>query len=183
MSRTKSGTARVELKARDFIKEKGTVSVKELNDHLGIGDYSSKMISMLNRMGYIISSNKTGREVVSYTWVGEKPVIYATAAEARKADGGMKGLTMKEYDARAEEAVKLKEKAASAPKVEKPAKSSVVIRKAAAKRAPVTVKPKDEVEKTFGSSGNVGGGSFAIDSDFDSMDSTYTSINVADFLK
>ena len=67
------------------------VTPKEINDHVGRGDYAAKYISFLRgRHGFEFSVQKDGRSVVSYTLIAEpknaaEVRAKATAAPAAKA--------------------------------------------------------------------------------------------------
>lgn len=145
------------------------VTPAEIEASVNNGPYAAKYISFLRRLGFEVSVQKDGRNVVSYTIVSEP----ADAADHRK---------LKESKPKAAPAAKApNEKKVKVVATAKPKKAKVVKQKAAA------AKPKreksimdanyDEVEKTFGSSGAIG--NYSVDPDWDSMDG----IDVGNFLK
>ena len=145
------------------------VTPAEIEASVNNGPYAAKYISFLRRLGFEISVQKDGRNVVSYTIVSEPE----DAASHR---------ALKPPKAKSSPAPKVKTaKAVKVVAASKPKKAKVVKQKAAA------AKPKreksimdanyDEVEKTFGSSGAIG--NYSVDPDWDSMDG----IDVENFLK
>lgn len=156
------------LQALEFLKSKGSATPKEIEAHVGKGAYASKYICYLKLHGYEIETVKNGRSVESYKFIGEGDVSnrdFKWVAPAKRGSASSKPVKVKVAKA----AVNL-------------AKGKKVAVKAAAKKASAPRKGRimdrmiDEVEKTFGSTGEVG---FQVDGDFDSMDG----IDVNNFLK
>lgn len=148
------------------------VTPKEINDHVGRGDYAAKYISFLRgRHGFEFSVQKDGRSVVSYTLIAEpknaaEVRAKATAVPAAKAP---------------------KAKAAAKPKSAKPAKVRQSKQTApVAKAARNVLKERADAEADrllaeigMKNAGEYAGGTYSVDPDWDSMDG----IDVANFLK
>lgn len=148
------------------------VTPKEINDHVGRGDYAAKYISFLRgRHGFEFSVQKDGRTVVSYTLIAEpknaaEVRAKATAAPAAKAP---------------------KAKAAAKTKAAKPAKVRQSKQTApVAKAARNVLKERADAEADrllaeigMKNAGEYAGGTYSVDPDWDSMDG----IDVANFLK
>jgi hypothetical protein len=138
----------------------------EIDAHVGNGNYASKHVWFLGKLGFGFDVERQGRTVIAYTMTAEP----ANASDIRNP------------------AVKApKAKVAKAPKA-KVAKAPAVARvKAAAVKVAKNKKAKsadDEAERmlqelNMNNACEVGGGSYSIDSDWDSMDG----IDVANFLK
>ena len=138
----------------------------EIDAHVGNGNYASKHVWFLGKLGFTFDVERQGRTVIAYTMTGEP----ANAAEIRNP---------------APKVSKAKAKVAKAPKA---AKAPVAPRvKAAAVKVAKTKKAKSAdadaermlQELNMNNACEVGGGSYSIDSDWDSMDG----IDVANFLK
>lgn len=145
MPRKKGLITKGEFIALQVIKLGKPVTPKEINDHVGIGDYAAKYISFLrNRHGFNITVQKDGRKVTTYTLVAEPD----NAAEIRaKANAPSK----------------------SKPVKAKPAKSVSNAESRRQKAAQEPVELEDEVTSTFGSSGAAR--SYSVDPDWDAVDS------------
>lgn len=151
------------------------VTPTEINTHVGRGDYAAKYISFLRgRHGFDFSVQKDGRTVVSYTLISEPD----NAAEVRaRADAS---------------APAAKTKVAKAPKV-KAAKTAKPVKVRQSKQTAPVAKAarnvlKDRADKQadallaelgMRNAGEVAGGTYSVDPDWDSMDG----IDVANFLK
>ena len=168
-----SNGIRPEIRALAVLQMGKTVTPKEINDHVGTGDYAAKYVSFLNtRYGFTITANKDGRKVVSYTMIAEP----ANAAELRAAQP-------KAPKAKVAKAPKVKApkaniaqptfvpKAAPVDKEAIKAKNLETMRKVAAakKKSAKKVREFDDVTEQFGTSGEVGT-SFSIEKDRDSID-------------
>lgn len=164
MARTKGASAH--LRVLDlFNNGKPTVTPQEIEEFIGAGPYSSKYICYLKNDGHEITTNKQGRTVVSYTYVG--PGDSATRAAAKPV-------------AAAKPAKVAKPKAVKTPKV-KVSKQTPV--KAAARNV-LKEKADREAEELLAqigakNAGEYAGGTYSVDPDWDSMDG----IDVANFLK
>lgn len=67
-------------------KEKGTLTPSELCAAAGVGlKYASKFASWLRHYGHDITTNKSGKTVVSYTYVGETDRVKPLPSAAPKA--------------------------------------------------------------------------------------------------
>jgi cell division septation protein DedD len=147
-----SNGVRPEIRALGVIALNKPVTPTEINAHVGTGDYAAKYISFLkNRYGFTFTIQKDGKKVISYTLVAEPDNV----AELRGS----------QPKSRAVKAVAAKPSQAKAVKV-KPVKAKAK----AAKSAPAPKRSRreiDEVEETFGSTGDVG--SYAVDPDWDSV--------------
>jgi hypothetical protein len=133
------------------LKSKGSATPKEIEAYVGLGPYASKYICYLKLHGYEIETVKNGRSVAEYKFISD--------GDASKRD--FKWVPPAKRGAAASKPAKVKvAKAAAAPK--KAAGKKVAV-KAAAKKArpaksqrPIMDRMIDEVEKTFGSNGEVG---------------------------
>ena len=166
-----SNGVRPEIRALAVIELNKPVTPKEINDCVGTGDYAAKYISFLkNRYGFTFTVQKDGKTVVSYTLIAEPD----NAADLRSAQPKAKA-------APAPKAPKVKAKAAkSQPKVrmskQTPSKAAArnILKEKADKEA-------DRLLAEIGAknAGEFAGGSYGVDSDWDSMDG----IDVGNFLK
>lgn len=168
MPKTTGSTGkRPEYRALEIMKVGAPVTPSELDKHVGTGAYSSKYMSFLKRDGFVITVNKDGRSVVSYTLVSspeadklpkgafDRPTVTTQKVSAKKAP-------------KAKAVTKTKAKAKAKVKVIPVDTSAFVLpekKKVAARKA-----PRDTVEETFGDTGEVAGGSFSIDGGFDELD-------------
>lgn len=150
-----------------------SVSPTEINTHVGRGDYAAKYISFLrNRHGFEFTVQKDGRTVVSYTMVSEP----SNAAEVRaKADPAV-----------ADVAKRAKAVFTKAAKASKPVKAKLSKQTPVAKAARNVLKERADKqadalldELGMRNAGEVAGGTYSVDPDWDSMDG----IDVANFLK
>ena len=145
------------------------VTPAEIEASVNNGPYAAKYISFLRRLGFVISVQKDGRNVVSYT------------IESEPADAALH---------RAHKEPKAKSApAAKAPKASKPAKvrqSKQTAPEKTKKAARNVLKDRADAEADailaeigLRNGGEVGGGTYSVDPDWDSMDG----IDVANFLK
>jgi len=152
------------------------VTPKEINDHVGRGDYAAKYISFLrNRHGFEFSVQKDGREVVSYTLIVEPKDATDVRAKATAAPAAAKTVKVKAAPkAKAAKPVKVRQskQTASAPAAKKAARN--VLKERADAEA-------DRLLAEIGmkNAGEYAGGTYSVDPDWDSMDG----IDVANFLK
>jgi len=193
-----SNGIRPEIRALAVLQMGKTVTAKEINDHVGTGEYAAKYVSFLNtRYGFTITANKDGRKVVSYTMIAEP----ANAAELRAATPKTKiakpkavkvkapkaNITQPTFVPKAAKSVVATENAAiiravtSAENIaEIKAKNletlhkvakDMGMKKVAAKKAKPNKKTRDfdDVTEQFGTSGEVAT-SFSVDKDWDSID-------------
>lgn len=173
MPKVAGRAVRGEFLALQLFEVDKSVTPKEINAHVGRGDYAAKYISFLkNRHGFTFTVQKDGREVVSYTLAAEP----ANAAEVR---------------AKATEVAPAKVAKVKVPKVKAEKKTKTKVRKSkqtapAAKAARTVLKDKaDQVadallaEIGMKNAGEYAGGTYSVDPDWDSMDG----IDVANFLK
>jgi hypothetical protein len=144
-----SNGVRPEIRALAVMQMGKPVTPSEINACVGTGDYAAKYISFLkNRYGFDFSVQKNGRQVVSYTMLKEP----SNVAELRGAQP--------------------KQKAVKVAKVAKPSKAQKVI----AKVAPSVKNVKDQeadrllAELNMKNAGEVAGGSYSIDNDWDSVE-------------
>lgn len=153
------------------------VTPKEINDHVGRGDYAAKYISFLrNRHGFEFSVQKDGREVVSYTLLVEPDNAAEVRAKATAAPAAAKTVKVK-----------------AAPKVKTAAKPKMKVRQSkqtasapVKKAARNVLKDRADAEADrllaeigMKNAGEYAGGTYSVDPDWDSMDG----IDVANFLK
>lgn len=59
------------VKALQVIKLGVPVTPTEINDHVGDGDYASKHVWYLGKLGFTVTKQKDGRKVASYTLIAE----------------------------------------------------------------------------------------------------------------
>lgn len=150
-----SNGVRPEFRALAVIKLNTPVTPTEINEYVGTGDYAAKYISFLRRDGFVFDTTKVERKIVSYTLIAEP-------ANA-------------EYFRNLKPKVKSTKQAVVKPvKVQpsKPVTGKVVRSK------PVFDVARDEVSKTFGSTGEIAS-AYSVDADWDSMDN----VDVRDFLR
>lgn len=165
-----SNGVRPEIRALAVIELNKPVTPAEINAHVGTGDYAAKYISFLkNRYGFGFTVQKDGKTVVSYTMVSEP----ANVAELRAAQP-------KSKTAPAPKAKTPKVKAKAQPKARLSKQTPI---KAAARNI-LKEKADKEADRLLAeigakNAGEVGGGTYSVDSDWDSMDG----IDVANFLK
>ncbi len=165
MPKTTGSTGkRPEYRALEIMKVGVAVTPSELDKHVGTGAYSSKYMSFLKRDGFVITVNKDGRSVTSYTLVSSPPDDkLPKGAFDRPTVSTAKVAAKKAPKAKTPQKAKAKVKIAPAVNVDNfvlPEKKKVAAKKA----------PRDVVEDTFGDTGEVAGGSFSIDGGFDELD-------------
>lgn len=177
-----SNGIRPEYRALAVIQLNKPVTPKEINDHVGTGDYAAKYISFLRRDGFVFDCTKDGRRILSYTLVTEPAnaasfrnmQVAAKVAKPAKTKAAKK-VKQPAVDLEAAKQGKLRAAAKSVVKAKKPVDANVtainkdLLKEVAARMAKKSKSPVDEVAKTFGTSGEVGS-SFAIDSGFDSTE-------------
>lgn len=150
------------------------VTPKEINDHVGRGDYAAKYISFLrNRHGYEFSVQKDGREVVSYTLVVEPANTAEVRAKATAAPAVKTAKVKAAPKAKAAKPVKVRQSKQTASAPVKKAARNVLKERADAEA--------DRLLAEIGmkNAGEYAGGTYSVDPDWDSMDG----IDVANFLK
>jgi hypothetical protein len=152
----------------------------EIDAHVGNGNYSSKHVWFLGKLGFAFDVEREGRTVVAYTMTDEP----ANAAEIRNP-------MPKAYAVKAPKAAKVKTvkrlAAETVEKTERKVRQSKQTPSAPTKKAARNVL-KDRADKQaeallaelgMKDAGEVQGGSYSVDPDWDSMDG----IDVANFLK
>jgi hypothetical protein len=138
----------------------------EIDAHVGNGNYASKHVWFLGKLGFGFEVERQGRTVVAYTMTAEP----ANATEIRNP-------VAKTPKAKAPKVAKTpKVKAPVAPRVK--AAATKVAKQKKAKSADLDAERMLQ-ELNMNNACEVGGGSYSIDSDWDSMDG----IDVANFLK
>jgi hypothetical protein len=160
-----SNGVRPEIRALAVMKLGIPVTPAEINAHVGTGDYAAKYVSFLNtRYGFTISAQKDGRKVVSYTIESEPDNV----AELRSAQPKEK--KEKETKAKVEKKAKPSKpvSVAPAPKAKAAKKGGSAANLAKLKEIGKRQKKivVDEVEQTFGDSGEIG----SIDGGWDSIE-------------
>lgn len=150
-----------------------TLTPSEIDKHVGNGNYASKHIWFLGKLGFTFDIKKEGRSVLSYTMIAE-PANAAdirncvTAAKPAKA---AKAKTVKVAKPKATKPVKVRQSKQTAP-VAKAARN--VLKDKADKQADALL-----AELGMKNAGEYAGGTYSVDPDWDSMDG----IDVANFLK
>ena len=156
-----SNGIRPELRALAIIKMGVPITISEINDYIGSGDYGSKYVCMLKTVwGFTFTVQKNGRKVVSYTMVAEPK----NGAELRALQPKVKKSATKT----AAKAVKKPKAARTVAKAKKSAAATATSTKAAAFMKFRENKKIDEVAVTLGSTGEVT--SYGLDPDWDSME-------------
>ena len=164
------------VKVLQVIRLNKPVTPSQINDHVGDGDYASKHVWYLGKLGFQFSIQKDGRKVSSYTLIAEPD-----NAEAIR--NTVHGAARKSAKATAPKVAKTKTVKSSATKVTskvaKPTKSVADIKAAnlaklkeiGANRAKAAkrVREFDDVTEQFGNSGEVAT-SFNVDADWDSVE-------------
>jgi predicted Zn-dependent protease len=147
------------------------VAPAEIEASVNNGPYAAKYISFLRRLGFTVSVQKNGRNVVSYTIdaepenAAEHRALKSAAPKAPKAKAAKAPKAAKQPKARLS-------KQTPAKKAKKPARE--VLKERADKEA-------DAILADIGlrTGGEYAGGTYSVDPDWDSMDG----IDVANFLK
>jgi hypothetical protein len=172
MPKVAGRAVRGEFLALELFTVGKAVTPKEINKHVGRGDYAAKYISFLkNRHGFEFSTQKDGREVVSYTLVAEPANAAEVRAKAIAPAAPVKAPKVAKVKAEKQAKVKVRQSKQTSP-VKKAARQ--VLKDHADAEA-------DRLLAEIGmkNGGEVAGGSYSIDPDWDSMDG----IDVANFLK
>lgn len=150
-----------------------TLTPSEIDKHVGNGNYASKHIWFLGKLGFTFDIKKEGRSVLSYTMIAEP----ANAADIRNCDTAAKpakaakAKTVKVAKPKATKPVKVRQSKQTAP-VAKAARN--VLKDKADKQADALL-----AELGMKNAGEYAGGTYSVDPDWDSMDG----IDVANFLK
>lgn len=169
---TMSKTA-AHLRALELFQSKATVTPSELEKYVGAGPYASKYVCYLRLEGHVISAQKQGRSIVSYTyesagdsatrnykWVSPKQRAAGVTPKARKPKA-------------AKVAAPKKAKAKKSVAVAKTSDEKLaMIRELAEKRKAKTTKVVQEQD-----AGEVA--SYGVDADWDSMEGVDVSKLVA----
>lgn len=169
------------VKVLQVIKLGKPVSPTQINDHVGDGDYASKHVWYLGKLGFTITKQKDGRKVASYTLIAEpdnaEAIRNTVHGAARKAVKSVKAAP-KIAKAKAPKKAAKVEAPRKVAAAKATAKKSVADIKAAnlaklkavgAKFKPKNVREYDDVTEQFGTSGEVGT-SFNVDGDWDSVE-------------
>lgn len=154
-----------------------TLTPSEIDKHVGNGNYASKHIWFLGKLGFIFDIKKEGRSVLSYTMIAE-PANAAdirncvTAAKPAKAAAKPKAVKVAK-PAKAAKPVKVRQSKQTASTTVKKAARNVLKDRADAEA--------DRLLAEIGmkNAGEYAGGTYSVDPDWDSMDG----IEVANFLK
>ena len=161
-----------------LFKSETKLTPKRINDAVGRGNYAAKHVLYLKLAGHNIEATKDGRSVVTYAYKGINPNVDVTVKAADRRVKGILATTAKPAQVAKEKPVAVKSSAKTPIVAKKP---KVIISHTSDNRSldddiPVmdrgrkSSKRVDDVEATFGSSGSVG--SYSVDADWDSLDST-----------
>lgn len=149
-----------------------TLTPSEIDKHVGNGNYASKHIWFLGKLGFVFDIKKEGRSVLSYTMISEPD----NAADIRNCVTAAKPA----------KAAKAKTVKVVKPKAARPAKAKVSKQTPVKKAARSVLKDKADkqadallAELGMKNAGEYAGGTYSVDPDWDSMDG----IDVANFLK
>ena len=160
-----------------------TLTPSEIDAHVGNGNYASKHVWFLGKLGFKFDIVKDGRSVVSYTMTDEP----ANAAELRNpAPKAVKAKAVKAPKEKKEKAPKVEKTKAAEPKAERKVRMSKQTPAPVTKAARKILKDKADAqadaliaELGMKNAGEYAGGTYSVDPDWDSMDG----IDVANFLK
>lgn len=145
-----------------------TLTPSEIDAHVGNGNYASKHIWFLGKLGFVFDIKKEGRSVLSYTMISEPD----NAADIRNPVAAVKpAKAAKTAAPKAAKPVKARQSKQTAP-VAKAARN--VLKDKADKQADALL-----AELGMKNAGEYAGGTYSVDPDWDSMDG----IDVANFLK
>lgn len=147
------------------------VTPAEIEASVNNGPYAAKYISFLRRLGFVISVQKDGRNVVSYT-IESEPAD-AAVHRAHKEPKAKAAKAPKVKAPKASKPVKARQSKQTAPEKTKKAARNVLKDRADAEADAILA------EIGLRNGGEVGGGTYSVDPDWDSMDG----IDVANFLK
>lgn len=180
-------------KLLEIMKVGDTLTPAQIDAHVGNGNYASKHVWFLGKLGFTFDIVKDGRSVVSYKMTGEPanadeirnpaPKVKAVKAPKEKKEKAPKVAKVKATADAKEKTVKRMAKETekkAAPKVrlskQTPVKKAAreILKDAADKQADALL-----AELGMKNAGEVRGGSYSVDPDWDSMDG----IDVANFLK
>ena len=116
------------VKVLQVIKLGKSVTPSEINAHVGDGDYASKHVWYLGKLGFQFSIQKVGRKVASYTLIAEpsnaEAIRNTVHGAARKAAAPKKTVKISTIVAKVNKSYKEKKAAAPAPKKAVAAKSN-----------------------------------------------------------
>lgn len=162
--------------ALEFLKAKGTATPAEIEAHVGKGKYAAKYVCYLKLHGYEIETVKSGKTVTEYKFISDGD---SATRDYKWVPPAQRGAAPKVKTV----------KAAAKPKASKPVKvrqskqtPTAPVKKAA--RNVLKDRADAEADRLLAeigmrNGGEVAGGSYSIDPDWDSMDG----IDVANFLK
>lgn len=139
------------LKVLEVVKLNKPVTPSAINDYIGKGNYAAKHVLYLRILGYDFDVKRDGRNVVSYTLTKIPDNVSDLIVVRNKVTP-----------------IKTKK---PATKTQTKKKNLQALKAVAAKRksVPVKIRKFDDVEDTFGSSGEVQS-AYSVDKDWDSVD-------------
>lgn len=141
-----------------------TLTPSEIDKHVGTGNYASKHVWFLGKLGFKFDIKKEGRSVLSYTMIAEP----ANAADIRNCVTAVKPAK----PAKPAKVAKVKAKVSKQTPVAKAARK--ILKNKADKQADSLL-----AELNKKNAGEYAGGTFSVDPDWDSMDG----IDVANFIR
>ena len=161
--------------ALELLKSKPHVTPDELNKHVGKGNYASKYVLYLKLAGHDIVTNKNGRSVVNYAYVGINPnVDTSVKASDRRAStmlNGKSAVVVAPKQAKsAPAAVKVDVKPVNRPVavVSKTARKSVMSKEEIAHATKTLVEMRKKEKTVLNAPAIVAASSFNVDADWDS---------------
>lgn len=156
-----------------------TLTPSEIDKHVGNGNYASKHIWFLGKLGFTFDIKKEGRSVLSYTMIAEPD----NAADIRNCVTASKPAKVAKAKTAKTKTVKrmAKETAAKTVKVRQSKQTAPVAKAARNVLKDKADKQADALLAELGmkNAGEYSGGTYSVDPDWDSMDG----IDVANFLK
>lgn len=155
-------------RALAFLKKKGSATPAQIEKHVGAGPYAAKYICYLKLRGYEIETIKTGKTVEKYRFVSDGDSATRNYKWVPPAQRGQTNTKPKRVSKTVETVVH------AAIKTKKTKAARKVLKDSADVQADALL-----VELGMKNAGEYAGGTYAVDSDWDSMDD----VDVANFLK
>lgn len=156
--------------ALDFLKSKVTATPDEINAYVGRGNYAAKYVCYLKLEGYEIEAIKSGREIAQYKYVSDGDSATRNYKWVAPAQRGKTKTKKKSVSKMAEAVVHATVKA-----------KKIKAAKSATKSSSFADVQADALLHELGmkNAGEYAAGMYAVDPDWDSMDS----IDVTDLLR
>jgi hypothetical protein len=156
----------------DLFAKKAAQSPAKIDAAVGVGNYSSKHIWFLRKLGHDISAKKNGRNIIAYVYNGPGTTKKSVPVKKRTKSVNPTPVVM----TKKEEPVSQENRPIVMQKSSNLSRMKIVSARLADKLP--SKKSIDDVEEAFNTGGEIAV-SFSVDSDWDSMDG----IDVRDFLR